>query len=82
MTKTAVEWLMSQIGQNLEMPIDEGNRIIKQAKELEKQQIGGFAEWCVVNGWNYNSYIKMWWKLYEDNQTTDQLIELYLTEKQ
>ena len=39
METTAVEWLMKQIGQNLEMDIDAVNKIIQQAKAMEKEQI-------------------------------------------
>lgn len=37
--KTAVEWLVNQIGQHLEMNIKEAEMMIEQAKAMEKEQI-------------------------------------------
>ena len=52
---TAVEWLMKQIGQNLEMDIDAVNKIIKQAKAMEKEQIvDAFYEGMQANTFDPN----------------------------
>ena len=39
MEKTAVEWLVEQIKQNVHNSFEEFESLIEQAKEMEKQQI-------------------------------------------
>lgn len=46
--KTAVEWMVEKLFKPMDSPpIENVSDIIEQAKELEKQQIIEFAEWCL-----------------------------------
>ena len=52
MEKTAVEWLVEQIKQNVHNSFEEFESLIEQAKEMEKQQI--------IDGYHINPLESKW----------------------
>lgn len=52
MEKTAVEWLVEQIKQNVHNSFEEFESLIEQAKEMEKEQMFDYIEKNYVNGEN------------------------------
>lgn len=58
--KTAVEWMVEKLFKPMDNPpIENVSDIIKQAKEMEKQQIIDFALWFNNNDNSYKSYTEI-----------------------
>lgn len=81
MQQTAVEWLVKQLEGNILWADDKAEQVVKQAKEMEKQQQDKFSidffNWCTSQEAEDLMHDLVLVGEVDKNTTTKQLLEIY-----